>query len=220
MLFLHSFTTFFFVLQVQGTADGPATQGSGPVDYRAHVGCPADGVRRERDGSVRVVRAVRHRAVTERQRRDIRSVHSGGVRAVRTHCGQVRPTAAVHGIVCGHHSVPRVYSRVAVGGRWRQRRRRARGRHGRLAAVGQRVRRRILHQHRTHARAVRHPVRVLSIGHPWPRQLGGGVHHHVHVHHHAEDLPAGDGRIRQARQLHWVRGDHLLWRPLLLLLRA
>jgi len=205
---------------VQGAADGPATQGSGAVDHRADVGRPANGVWRERDGSVRVVRAVRHRAVTERQRRDIRSVHSAGVRAVRAHCGQVRPAATIHGLVCGHHSVPRVYSRVAVARRWRQRRRRVNGRHGRLAAVGQRVRCRILHQHRAHARAVRHPMRVLSIGHPWPRQLGSGVHHHVHVHHHAEDLPAGDRRIRQARQLRRVRGDHLLWRPVLLLLRA
>lgn len=200
---------------MQGAADRPAKQGSGAVDHRAHAGRPADGVRRECDGSVRVVRAVRHRAVTERKRRDIRSVHSTGVRAVRAHCGQVWPAAAVHGIVCGHHSVPRVHSRFAVAGRYQ-----VQFRYGWLAAVGQRVRRRILHQHWTHARAVRHPVRVLSIGHPWPRQLGGGVHHHVHVHHHAENLPAGDGRVRQAGQLHRVRGDHLLWRPILLLLRA
>jgi len=208
------------VPQVQGKTGGPATQGSGAADHRAHVGRPADGVRGERDGSIRVVRAVRHRSVAERQCRDIRDVHSGGVRAVRAHCGQVRPAAAVYGVVRGHHSVPRVHSRTVVAGRKRQRRHRVHGRPERMAAVGQRVQRRILHQHRTHARAVRRPVRVLPVGHPWPGQLGGGVHHHVHVHHHAEDLPAGDGRVRQASQLHRVRGDHLLRRLVLLLLRA
>lgn len=63
-------------------------------------------------------------------------------------------------------------------------------------------------------------MRVLPVGHPGLGQLGGGVYHHVHVHHHAEDLPAGDGRVRQARQLHGVRGDHLLGRLVLLLLGA
>lgn len=204
------------IVQVQGKTDGPAEQGPGTPDHRSHVGRPADGLRCERDGSVRVVRTVRHRAVTERQRRDIRTVHRGGVRAVRAHRGQVRPAAAVHGVVRGHHAVPRVHCRTAVAGRLQ----RTRDHPGRLATVGQRVRRRVLHQHRAHARAVCHPVRVLPVGHPGTGQLGGGVHHHVHVHHHAEDLPAGDGRVRQACQLRRVRGHHVLRRSVLLLLRA
>lgn len=204
------------VPQMQGKADGPAAQRPGAADHRAHVGSPADGVRGERDGSVRVVRDVRNRAVAKRQRRNIRPVHSDGVRAVRAHRGQVRPAAAVHGLVPGHHAVSRVHSGAAVPGRGRIRSQLA----GRLAPVGQRVWRRVLHQHRAHARAVCRPVRVLPVGHPGPGQLGGGVHHHVHVHHHAEDLPAGDGRVRQARQLRGVRGDHLLGRPVLLLLCA
>jgi len=140
------------------------------------------------------------------------------VRAVRAHRGQVRPAAAVHGVVRGHHAVSRVHSGAAVPGR--RQRRILEQLPGRLAPVGQRVRRRVFHQHRAHARAVRRPVRVLPVGHSGPGQLGGGVHHHVHVHHHAEDLPAGDGRVRQASQLRGVRGDHLLGRPVLLLLGA
>jgi len=54
------------VSQMQGKANGPAAQRPGTADHRAHVGRPADGVWGERDGSVRVVRAVRNRAVAER----------------------------------------------------------------------------------------------------------------------------------------------------------
>lgn len=122
---------------MQGKADGPAAQRPGAADHRAHVGRPADGVRGERDGSVRVVRAVRNRAVVERRRRNIRPVHSTGVCAVRAHRGQVRPAAAVHGVVRGHHAVSRVHSGTAVPGRCQIREQFP----GRLAPVGQRVRR-------------------------------------------------------------------------------
>lgn len=206
--------TDVFVLppQVYRTADRPVEQGPRAADHRGDPGRAADGVRRQRDGGVRVVRAGRHAAVAERGRGDLRPVHHRRVHTVRADGGQVRPAAAVHGLVRGHHRVPAAGVRAAVRGRDVP--------GPRVAAADQRVRRRVLHQHRADAAAVRRPVRVLPERHARPGQLRGGVHHHVHVHHHAQDIPADHGRVRQERQLHHIRRGHVPGRRVLLLLGA
>lgn len=195
--------------QLQGTVEGPSAQGPVAADHRAHVGRAANGVRGQRDGGVRVVRAGRHAALAERRGRDLRAVHNGRVLAVRAHRGQVRAAAAVHGVVRGHHRVPRDHCRRAVHGTGRER-------PGGLAAVGQRVRRRVLHQHRADAAADRRPVRVLPVRHPGPGQLRGRVHHHAHVHRRAQAVPARHRDVRQARELHRLRGGHAVRRHVLL----
>lgn len=190
---------------------GPVEQRPDPIGHRTDVGRHTNGLRRQRDGGVRVVCAHRHRAVAERQYRGVRAVHHCGVRAGRPDRGQVRPAATVHRVVRGHVHMPRDLDRPDVDGEPGKRR---------LSSAGRSLRRRVLHQHRAHTARVHSPVRVLPVRHPRSGQLRGRVRHHADVHPHVENLPARHGRVRQTDQFHRVRRSDVLRGAFLLFLGA